>query len=305
MKNKSYLVQKTINLMLDKVKDIAGSNESYLSSDLALATELDVSRTTIRTVIGELEEKGIIKRDSIGKRAVRKPKKSDYYDISTSSSTKEEVIQSYFLSLINSGKLLPGTRFSELELAKQSGCNTVTVREFLVKFSRFGLIEKDPRSQWQMVKFDDGFAEELIEFRKVLEMRALVKLLDQDKDAAVWGELEQILADHKSVKSNFNKRYQEVPDLDARLHLAIQKGANNRFINQFFEVVSFVCHYHYQWKKEGEKERLKVALNEHIELLTSLLARDVAASVRALELHLDSAERTLMACSTSVNNESS
>ncbi|MEW5250074.1 GntR family transcriptional regulator [Microbulbifer sp. 2201CG32-9] len=298
---KSYLVQKTSNILLDQMQKIAKSSHPYLPSDLALASELDVSRTTIRTVIENLEKKGLIRRDSAGKRVLRKPKKSDYYDISSAPSSKEEVIQRYFLSLINGGQLLPGDRFSELELAKQSGCNTVTVREFLVKFSRFGLIEKKPRSQWQMVKFDDQFAEELIEFRKVLEMRALVKLLEQDDDHPTWQELREVLDAHQAVKKDFDRRFREVPDLDARLHLAIQTGANNRFINQFFEVVSFVCHYHYQWEKTGEKERLWVALNEHIDLLIAILAHDVAAAVKALEVHLDSAERTLLECSTNVN----
>ncbi|MDO6569729.1 FCD domain-containing protein [Gilvimarinus sp. 2_MG-2023] len=271
---------------------------------MSLAFELDVSRTTIRTVIEGLEKKGIIKRDSQGKRVVRAPQKQDYYDISSAASSKEEEVQRYFLSMINSGKLLPGDRFSELELAKQSGCNTVTVREFLVKFSRFGLIEKPPRGQWQMVEFDEDFAGELIEFRKVLEMRALVKLMSRDEGHPVWDELRDILSAHKEVKKSFDKRYREVPDLDARLHTAIQSGANNRFIKQFFEVVSFVCHYHYQWKKEGEKERFWVALNEHIDLLVAILAQDVASAVQALEVHLDSAERTLLACATSVNQES-
>ena len=303
MKN-SYLVQKTINLILDQVKKVIKSDNPYLDSDLALASQLDISRTTIRTVVDQLEKKGLIKRDGTGKRVVRNPEKDDYCDISSSPSSKEQIVKIYFMSLINSGKLLPGDRFSELELAKQSGCNTVTVREFLVKFSRFGLIEKKPRSQWQMVKFDDCFAEELIEFRKVLEMRALVKLMDQHDEHPVWEELREILSMHQAVKRNFDIRYMELPDLDARLHLAIQKGANNRFINQFFEVVSFVCHYHYQWKKGGQKERLRTAANEHIELLVAMLARDVAAAVKAMEVHLDTAERTLMECSTSIKEGS-
>jgi len=301
VENKSHLVRKTTNQLLDKAKDIAKSAKPYLPSDLALASELDVSRTTIRTVVEQLEIKGLLKRDSVGKRVVRKPKKGDYYDLGNSPSSKEEVVQSYFMSLINSGKLLPGSRFSELELAKQSGCNTVTVREFLVKFSRFGVIEKNPRSQWQMVKFDEQFAEELIEFRKVLEMRALVKLLDQNDDHPVWEELREILSDHLAVKRNFKNRFLEVRNLDARLHLAIQKGVSNRFIHQFFDVVSFVCHYHYQWNKEGEKERLRVALYQHIDILGAILARDTGAAVKYLEVHLNTAERTLMECSTSIS----
>ncbi len=300
MKN-SYLVQKTSNLLLDQMRTLAISDNPYLPGELALARQLDVSRTTVRTVVDGLEKVGLIKRDSVGKRVARNPKKTDYYDISSAPSSKEEVIQKYFLSLINDGQLLPGDRFSELELAKQSGCNTVTVREYLFKFSRFGLIRKKPRSQWQMATFDDRFAKELIEFRRVLEMRALVKLLTLDEDHPVLEELQDLLAEHQALKKDFDNHFMKLPDLDVRLHLAIQKGANNQFIAQFFEVVSFVCHYHYQWTKEGEKGRFWVALNEHVDLLVAILAHDVSAAVNAMEAHLASAERTLLECSNNIN----
>lgn len=37
--------------------------------------------------------------------------------------------------------------FTESELAREAGASTVSVREFLIGFSRFGLIEKKP-NQW-------------------------------------------------------------------------------------------------------------------------------------------------------------
>jgi DNA-binding GntR family transcriptional regulator len=82
--------------------------------------------------------------------------------------------------------------------------------------------------------------------------------------------------------------------LDARLHRLIQSASGNRFINQFFNIVTFICHYHYQWDKTDEKERNMVAANEHIELLDNLLSRNVAGSLQSLEKHLDTAQRTLM-----------
>ncbi len=300
MPNKSYLVQKTCNQLLDWVVANSAGAQSYMPSVLSLAEEMGVSRTTIRAALAHLVERGLIADDTTGKRILRKPKKADYCQLGDEPASREATIEKYFLSLIHSGRLLPGSRFSELELAKQSGCNTVTVREFLARFSRFGLIEKKPRSQWQMVRFDHCFAAELIEFRKVLEMRALVKLLELEGEHPVWSELSDLLALHRAVLQDFEHRHGEVSALDVRLHRALLSGTQNRFISQFFEVVSFVCHYHYQWDKSGQKERLRVALTEHIELLIALLAGDAAAAVAALEAHLDTAERTLLDCATQV-----
>jgi DNA-binding GntR family transcriptional regulator len=39
-------------------------------------------------------------------------------------------------------------QINELELAREIGVGTSSVREFLIRFSRFGLIEKRPNSHW-------------------------------------------------------------------------------------------------------------------------------------------------------------
>lgn len=80
---------------------------------------------------------------------------------------------------------MPGDKFSELELSKASGCNTIAVREFLIKFSHFGLIKKNPRAKWQMVGFDEKFALELVECRRIFEFSSITKLLTVPEDDTV------------------------------------------------------------------------------------------------------------------------
>jgi len=293
MATMSYLVQQTTNLMLDLVKK-AHKEKSPLPNDLSLSRQLDVSRTTVRTVIDYLCDEGILERDGSKKKILRKPKVADYFDISDAPSSKEEQFETYFLSLIKTGNLQPGDRFSELDLAKRSGCITITVREFLIKFAHTGLIQKKPRAQWQMVEFDEDFARELVSFRKILEMTSIRSLLERPDDDPVWKELEILLKEHKSLRKKINPRYNDFPDLDSRLHRTIQSCANNRFVNQFFDIVTFVCHYHYQWDKSDEKERNAVAVDEHIDLLSKLLSRDISGAIMSLEAHLNTAQKTLM-----------
>lgn len=158
---------------------------TFILKDNTLAKKFNVSRTTIRTALKELEKKGVVEINDNQKRVIRTPVDTDYFDTSNSVSSKEEIIETYFLDLINHGKLLPGDKFSELELAKSSGCNTITVRAFLIKFSRFGLIEKKPRAKWQMIKFDDKFALELVQFRRILEMNWITQLMATPADNEV------------------------------------------------------------------------------------------------------------------------
>lgn len=292
MTSLSYLVQKATNESLALIVENYAQNKK-LPNDLALSKALGVSRTTVRNVIDQLSEIGVIKKNGPAKEILRKPKKNDYFDISNEPSSKEELIEKYFLDRINTGQLLPGDRFSELDLAKRSACNTITVREFLIKFSHTGLIQKDPRAQWQMVEFDVRFARELAEFRRILEMNSLTKVLERPDDDPVWLELQQLLEEHKILRGN-PARYQELAPLDRRLHLAIQGSSENRFIRQFFDIVSFVCHYHYQWDKSDERERNVIAIDEHIDLLTKLLAKDISGAITSLDKHLDTSRKTLM-----------
>ncbi|MFQ3277987.1 MAG: DNA-binding GntR family transcriptional regulator, partial [Colwellia sp.] len=298
---KTYLIKKNINSILKLIDDL-NDDQVIIPNDIELTKLLHISRTTVRVAIEHLCDTGIIKRDGAHKVVLRTPTAQDYFDIKNSNSTKDVQIEKYFLNLIHTSKILPGDRFSELSLAKRSGCTTITVREFLIKFSNNGLIEKIPRGRWKMVKFDEDFAYELISFRQMVEMRALTELLKLPKEHIVWLELRQLLAKHQEISSDMENRYLEFPDIDRELHYIIQKSTKNRFTSQFFDIVSFVCHYHYQWDKTGELERFTVAINEHIDLLNNLITHNTAGAIMSLEKHLNTAEETLLRCVHGLEN---
>jgi DNA-binding GntR family transcriptional regulator len=289
----SHLIQTTANSILKSFSEAESVNNIILK-DNTLAKQLNVSRTTIRTALKELANKGVIEINENHKTVVRLPIESDYFDTSNSVSSKEEIIETYFLDLINHGKLLPGDKFSELELAKSSGCNTITVREFLIKFSRFGLIEKKPRAKWQMIKFDEKFALELVQFRRILEMNSITQLMATPADDPVWEELSVLLDKHMEVLADVDNRYTELSELDRKFHYIVQRASGNRFFMQFFDVVSLICHYHYQWNKGDERDRNKVAIEEHIAIITQLLARNTSGVLAAMETHLNTSKTTLL-----------
>lgn len=293
MKDKTYLFKQSINNMLKHISDLPG-DQKVMANDIELTKLLGISRTTVRACIEYLCETKLIKRDGPSKLVLRDITKDDYFDIKDTNSTKDVQIEKHFLSLINTGKLLPGDRFSELSLAKDSGCTTITVREFLIKFSSNGLIEKIPRGRWKMVKFDEDFARELVSFRQMVEMKAITDLLKVPNEDPIWEELNDLLVQHKEVRADMVNRYLEFPDLDKALHHKIKQSTNNRFTDQFYDIVSFVCHYHYQWDKTGELERFTVAIDEHIDLLNNLVTHNTAGAVLSMEKHLASAEETLL-----------
>jgi len=289
MSRQNHLFQNTFNKLLQHL-DSNGDIGERLPTDSKLTELLDVSRSTVRKAVQQLMEQGI---SDDQRHLLRQPQADDYFDNDEETLSKEELVERTFMRMINSGDIMPGDRFSELELARQSGCNTVTVREFLIRFSRFGLIEKNPRAQWQMKKFDESFADQLYEVRQIFEMHALANLMALPDDHPCWQKLEQLLEAHQQLKAELPERYEEFPELDRQLHTTFQEASPNQFISQFYDVISFVFHYHYQWDKSDELERNSQAVDEHIALISSILMGDLSGATLNLKRHLNTAKRTL------------
>ncbi len=292
MSRQDHLFQITVNKLISIIQDECEINDP-MPNDSEISRRLDVSRSTVRKTLTYLEDQKIIVKDGSVKTIRRLPDETHQFNIEQIEGPKEEQVERYFVELIKSGKMMPGDRFSELELARQSGCNTVTVREFLIRFSRFGLIEKKPRSQWSMKAFDEGFVDDLYELRYLFEMNALTKFMSLDSNNKAWRSLQALLDDHKALMGEIETRYKEFPELDKRFHTLLQSAKPNQFIIEFYEIISFIFHYHYQWDKGDEKKRNQVAVKEHIEIISHILMKDIVSATLSLETHLQTAKCSL------------
>ena len=264
-----------------------------LPTESALANQFEVSRATIRKALSHLETLGLMGRESGVRVIEREVQPDDYFQIEQHEGSREEVIEKHFVDLILNGSILPGDHFSELELARQTQCNTVSVREFLIKFSRFGLIEKEPRSQWRMKVFDEHFVDQLYEVRHMFEMHALSCFMRLPATDPAWADLEALLQDHKTLKQQIDKHYSDFSQLDQRFHLLLWSAHKNQFIRQFYDIISFVFHYHYQWDKSDERERNSLAIDEHIEIISKMLLKDLTGAIVSMEKHLNTAKMSL------------
>ncbi|MCV2403754.1 GntR family transcriptional regulator [Marinomonas sp. C2222] len=292
MSRKNSLFQKLVNQLLEDI-DKKYQVGDILPSDVALAELFGVSRTTVRKAIEYLEEQEVVLKSDSGKVLLSMPKKEHFFDVSKLSKPKEKIVEEYFLGLIQSGALKSGDKFSELELARQSESSTVVVREFLIRFSRFGLIEKNPRSQWQMKKFDENFIDQLHELRYLFEMNSLSHFMSLPDSSDYWGQLNELFIDHKNLMPRMHDDYESFPKLDERFHFLLQEARPNPFISEFYTVISFIYHYHYQWERNKERERNTVAVKEHIDIMACMLMKDYQGATIALAKHLDTAKNML------------
>ncbi|OJV02940.1 GntR family transcriptional regulator [Shinella sp. PSBB067] len=264
-----------------------------LPSEPELGTALGVSRTTVRAILTRLEEVGLIAWEKRRKIVLRQPLASDYFPTEETDSLSE-IIERSFMRRILDGGAQPGMQINELELAREIGIGTTSVREFLIRFSRFGLIEKRPNSHWVLKGFTRDFALELTEVREMFELRSALAFAHLPQDHPAWPELDAIEAVHHAILADIENRYLDFSELDERFHLLVHRASKNRFIVDFYDVIAIVFHYHYQWNKTNARQRNARALQEHLAYIAALRSRDPAGIELACRQHLKSARETLL-----------
>ncbi|MDQ0420709.1 DNA-binding GntR family transcriptional regulator [Peteryoungia aggregata LMG 23059] len=264
-----------------------------LPSEPELGGLLSVSRTTVRAVLTRLGEVGLVAWDKRSKTVLRRPVRNDYFPDEETNSLSD-IIERSFMRRILAGGAQPGMQINELELAREIGIGTTSVREFLIRFSRFGLIEKRPNSHWVLKGFTREFALELTEVREMFELRSAASFVHLAEDHSAWDELRLVEAQHHALLADIDNRYMDFSELDERFHLLVQKASSNRFIIDFYDIITIVFHYHYQWNKTNARARNQRALEEHLDYISALFSRDAGKIEKACRQHLKSARETLL-----------
>jgi DNA-binding GntR family transcriptional regulator len=263
-----------------------------LPSESQLCLALDVSRTTVRKVLRALTEAGLIS-DPAEKRLLAPANKATRFG-DTETIPQSKRFEQAFMSFVFHGNARPGIFLNELELARRFGVATTMVREFLNRFQRVGLIDKRPNGGWVFKGFTARFAIELFEIREMFELRSARLVAALPLDHPVWPDLAAMRADHLTLLERIETDYRLFPDLDSAFHRLINAAHPNRFIEDFFDIITLIFHYHYQWNKADEKARNAVALTEHLTYIEALLSRDPQQVEAACKAHLASARHTLL-----------
>jgi DNA-binding GntR family transcriptional regulator len=264
-----------------------------LPSEPEIASQLGIGRSTVRVILERFRQSGIIDWNKQQKTVLRAPEPDDFFpEVETSS--LHEIIEKNFMQMILSKEAQPGMQINELELARDIGVATSSVREYLIRFSRFGLIEKRPNSHWILKGFTRQFALELATVRDMFELHSAFAFQQLPSDHPLWAELDVIEAEHHKLLAEIDTRYPEFSPLDERFHLLIHQAAVNRFIMDFYDVISMVFHYHYQWNRVTLKSRNIRAVGEHLDYIAALKGGDRASLENACRTHLASARDTLL-----------
>ena len=283
--------KKAFNDALDLVSKL--KDRAPVPSENALSARLGVSRTTVRKVLSKLREGGLIAGGG-AQRTVRLSRVQMRRFPEAETIPMADQVERRFMEWMLRDNTSPGVTINELDLARRFGVATTGIREFLNRFQRFGLIEKRPNSGWVFKGFTRSFALELFEIREMFELRSARAFAALPPSSPLWEQLEALRREHLTLLTEIDRRYHDFSDLDSRFHRLVNSAAPNRFIDDFYDIITLIFHYHYQWNKQDERQRNEVAIGEHLTYIEALQGHSFSMVDLACRAHLTSAKETLV-----------
>ena len=185
---------------------------------------------------------------------------------------------------IRSGRLGPGDRLTETELAARLNVSRTPVREAIRQLEAEGLVTHIPRVGAAIRRLDHAEISELYDMRTVLEGTA-ARFAARAASAV---ELDELSAIHEAMTGAATPA--ALFDLNRQFHAALLDAARNRFL------VKSVAAIHTTLLILGpstmeEEGRAAAAIDEHARVLAAVKARDEDAAEAAMRNHIESAHR--------------
>jgi len=178
-------------------------------------------------------------------------------------------------------RLLPGTRFSENDVARRARVSRTPVREALFRLEREGYVEVHAKSGWSVRPLDFDQLDHLYDLRQVLECAAVEKLCAANPRPALAG-LEKIwlVAPRSRLTDGAT-----VARLDEEFHARLAGAAGNpeltRIHQSITERIRIVRRLDFT-----HPERIVYTYLEHGQILRAILARKSAQAARLLRAHI-------------------
>lgn len=199
--------------------------------------------------------------------------------------TQNKDAYSLVLAAIDEGTYMPGDRLVESELAERFGVSRTPIREALQRLETQSVLVRDGRSM-VVASLDHDQLGELYVVRAELEglaaqlaaqhaapeeIRVLKEMVEQDRE----------LLGHAQKLSRSNRRF----------HRQIHLASHNRYLIQQLETVHRTMAL-LATTTFAAKGRDTVAIEEHVEIVNAIEARDGEAANIALKTHISNAYET-------------
>jgi DNA-binding GntR family transcriptional regulator len=192
---------------------------------------------------------------------------------------------------IISGKLSPGTRLLEIEIADQLGVSRGTLREALRILENDKLVESIPGHGSYIKSISERDIRELYSLRSILEQEA-IRLAAEHATSNQLQQLQMIL--EQMFESAKHADLAQVVGYDLDFHRAIWKIANHQRLLLVLEELSLQIKI-YLAVQTKLYEDLAVGIADHHEIFKAIQNKDGNRAATLMRDHLESAANTVIA----------
>lgn len=185
---------------------------------------------------------------------------------------------------IRSGRLAPGDRLIEVDLAERLGISRTPVREAIRRLESDGLVVHEPRIGAVVRQLDYAEIAELYEMRVVLEATAAAFAARAASDMEV-AELAAINDEMRAARDD-----RAIYETNRQFHAVLLNAARNRFLLRAVDAIQKTLLI-LGPTTLGESSRAEAAIDEHDTIVAALRDRDGPAAERAMRQHIEGAYR--------------
>jgi len=200
------------------------------------------------------------------------------------------------------GAMRPGTRLSDIHLAREIGISRTPVREAIIQMETQGLVEQVEGVGPRVSNLQRPDLEETFELREILEVAAIGKAVTRITDSEL-NELQSICDQYLAAtrllrESNNTARSWQLFDrmviLDMAFHLNVMRTARNRRLLRIIgdvHVLSRILRRRAELPGVEILTRSALVWRDHVRIVRAMRKRDVAASQLWMSRHIERARQ--------------
>jgi DNA-binding GntR family transcriptional regulator len=198
-------------------------------------------------------------------------------------------------AMIVTGRLPPGSRVTEIELATRLKVSRTPVREALNQLERDGLVTARPRQGFSIKEFDLTMFRESFDIREVLDgyatELATERMTEADKSRlrSILDECERLAAIPDRTQED---KFLEL-QLGLELHRCIAELSGNEMLRNMLVSILEKCQ-HYIWLELIWLDEWKDARDEHAAIINAMCAGDAQLASELSRRHIRTSRDTIL-----------
>ena len=204
---------------------------------------------------------------------------------------RDVVFQTLRQSILT-GKMEPGERLMEVQLADELGVSRTPVREAIRMLELEGLVVMIPRRGAQVASITEQDLRDVLEVRATLEQLA-VRLACQRFTAEGYKALEKANRDFVRLARLKNKNVVDITNADVHFHDVIYEATGNRRLIQIIQNLQEQM-YRYRMEYVRDLSSHENLIAEHEELIKQLKARNEDEAEKIIVIHISNQEKEIL-----------